>query len=114
MKKHILSLLVAVGLIGSTIAAPTALPVRDYAKLLIGSWEAGKYTFNFSPDGTYSRVTGPIEFNPNKTEGTWKIIKDSLILDHSDLPIKIYFKDQNNFTWDTPMRHWDVSRENPN
>jgi len=89
------------------------LTSTDYSKLIIGSWEAGKYSFTFSPNGTYSRVTGLVESDSNNTEGTWKIIGDSLILDHSNLPIKIHFKDNNNFTWETPMLHWDVSRENP-
>ena len=95
----------------STNSNSKEITSTDYSKLVIGSWEAGKYSFTFSPDGTYSRVTGPVESNPNKTVGTWKIIRDSLIL--GDIPSKIHFKDRNNFSWDIGLHHWDASRENP-
>jgi hypothetical protein len=110
MKTRILSIvLVTSTMIYSAIAG--TIPFKDYSKLIIGSWEAGKYSFTFSPNGTFTRETGPVEPDSNKIEGTWKITKDSLIL--GDFPSKIHFKDRNNFSWDIGLHHWDASRENP-
>jgi hypothetical protein len=77
MKNSILSLLVALGLIGCDSALADSIPVDQYSKLIIGKWKFSRDTYDFKSDGTFSDTP---QYGDSIVYGTWKIQGEKLIM----------------------------------